>query len=70
MVIKMTNILQKISKSSLVHSFLHPPNIMKKISKRKCKAISSLELVHSKYVDFYQCPFIQTIYILLSHPIK
>ncbi len=71
MVIRMTSTFQKLSKSPKIGPLiLAPTKHYEKFLKKKSNVIGSLELVHSNYMDFYQCPFLQTRYIFLSHPIK
>ncbi len=71
MVVRMRSTFQKLSKSSKIGPLiLAPTQHYEKFLKKKSNVIGSLELVHSNYMDFYQCPSIQTTYNFLSHPIK
>jgi len=71
MVIKMTNIIEKNSKGPKIGSFILAPTqhyenfLEKQIQSYKFVQINSL-----KVYGLLSMPFIQTIYIFLSHPIK
>jgi len=58
MVVRMASTFQKLSKSQKIGPLiLAPTQHYEKILKKKSHVIGLLELVHSNYMDFHQCPF-------------